>query len=191
MVRRQPTKRGLRMIHFQIFRERDGCVVRGHGKSPRCSLLLAWSLRREASNNRFTGFRHPWGLSFDSATGKLWLAHVGQDHGGFVDLGAQVASYCWRLSLQTLGVWDRLGSGNGCGESARHVTACAASKGCRADSVQPDTRGRRRRRGGNHPLQGEKSLSTGITPLMCTFPFLRNVCRHTGVAAHACVKWHY
>jgi glucose/arabinose dehydrogenase len=43
------------------------------------------------------GFRNPWQLAFDGATGKLWTADVGQDLWEEVDVVAKGGNYGWSL----------------------------------------------------------------------------------------------
>jgi len=50
-----------------------------------------------APGNLGLGFRNPWRFSFDSLTGALWLADVGQDRVEEVDVVRRGENYGWNV----------------------------------------------------------------------------------------------
>lgn len=53
------------------------------------------------------GFRNPWQIAFDSATGKLWAADVGQDQWEEVNIVTKGGNYGWSVREGTLPVGNR------------------------------------------------------------------------------------
>ena len=64
--------------------EGNALCVQGFGGSP-CPEIFAW------------GFRNPWRLSFDTATGKLWVGDVGQASWEEIDVVELNNNYGWNV----------------------------------------------------------------------------------------------
>ena len=58
------------------------------------------------------GFRNPWQIAFDSATGKLWAADVGQDQWEEVDVVTKGGNYGWSGREGTLPFGNRPATAN-------------------------------------------------------------------------------